>query len=382
MKKILLLFSLMWLLTGCQKTNSVKSEQPANPSEWTVFRGNSQLTGVAGGKIFDNLKMLWSFETGDDVRSTPIISNNTVFVGSTDKNMYALSLDDGTVIWKFTMEDDIEAPALYYDGIVYAGSLDGTFYALSADSGKVIWSVETGDQILGAPNIYFNAAKKARILVGSYDFKMYCYDAKTGSPVWSYETDNFINGAPATDGKRIVFGGCDEFLHVVDVNSGKKLAAIPAGSYIAASAAIRDHFAYVGHYDSKLICLDLDQQSVVWEYEDEKNGAPFFSSPAVTEKYVIAGSRDDYVHCIDRETGKPVWKFKTLDQVDSSPVVIDNKVIVGSEDGRLYMLDLNTGQQLWSFEIGSSIIGSPAVADGKIIIGADDGRIYAFGEKV
>jgi outer membrane protein assembly factor BamB len=209
---------------------------------------------------------------------------------------------------------------------------------------------------------------------------MYCFDAATGKLKWTYETDHYINGSPATDGENVVFGGCDEKLHIVNVLDGTKKGEVWAGSYIPGSAALVGNRAYLGHYDNKLVCIDIIEKRIVWEYEDRENGGAFFSSPAVGKDHVVIGSRDGYLHCVNRETGEKIWTFRTRDEIDSSPVIAGNRVIVGSMDGRLYVVNLKDGKKIWSYEIGAAIIGCPAVAGGFIVVGAEDGRVYAFGE--
>jgi outer membrane protein assembly factor BamB len=218
-------------------------------------------------------------------------------------------------------------------------------------------------------------------MVGCYDNRLYCFEAETGELEWAYETSNYINGAPSTDGQRVVFGGCDELLHILSVSDGTKIGEVWAGSYIPGSAALVGDKAYLGHYDSKLVCIDWRQKKIDWEYYDKDNPDAFFSSPAVGKDRVLIGSRNDFLYCVDRKSGKKIWAFQTRDDIDSSPVIAGNKVVVGSLDGRLYVVDLNSGKELWSYEIGAPLFSCPAVDSGFIVIGSDDGRIYAFGEK-
>ena len=224
--------------------------------------------------------------------------------------------------------------------------------------------------------------QKPWILVGSYDNRLYCFDAATGKLNWSYETDDYINGAPATDGVHVVFGGCDESLHILSASDGTKIGEVWAGSYIPGSAAFVENRAYLGHYDNKFVCIDTSEKKIIWEYEDKDHPDAFFSSPAVGKDRVLIGSRDGYLHCVNRKNGEKIWDFQSRDDVDSSPVISGNKVVVASMDGRLYVVDLEEGKEIWSYEIGAAIFGCPAVAGGIIVIGADDGRVYAFGEKL
>ena len=222
-----------------------------------------------------------------------------------------------------------------------------------------------------------------KVLVGSYDTKLYCFDAGTGALAWTYETDYYINGAPATDGDRVVFGGCDASLHIVSTADGAKIGEVPVGSYIAGSAALVDGVAYVGHYGGSLVAVDTGGKTVAWEYRPEERSGGFFSSPAVGSAHIYIGSRDRHLHCVDRTTGVRVWTFRTRGEVDSSPVIAGNgdRIVFGSSDGRIYMVGAVDGAEIWSYEIGSPVIGSAAVAVGMIVIGAQDGRLYAFGGK-
>jgi outer membrane protein assembly factor BamB len=354
-----------------------------NRYAWPIFRGDRELTGVAQGSLSDKIRLRWTFETDDSIVSSPVVDRNTVYIGSTDGKVYALRIKDGKKVWELDTETAVEAPPLILDGVIYVGSLDGKFYAINSRDGTVRWIYETGFRIAGSANWISSATGKGSwILIGSYDNVLHCVDTLTGKRVWTYETDNYINGAPAislSKEDQAVFGGCDGHLHVVSLEKGISSARIPAGSYIAASAAIYKGFAYLGHYGFRFISVDLEKQSIAWEYGDDEGGA-FFSSPAVNEKYVIVGARDWKVHCIDRENGGGIWTFDTGGEVDSSPVICGDKVVFGSADGFMYLLDLENGKKLWSYEIGEGIVASPAVANGVVIIGAYDGRVYGFGK--
>lgn len=373
-------FACLW---GCGKNGDERGQgdDQSTAASWPVFRGSAGLTGIAEGSLPDNPKLLWTFKTQYEIKSSPVVGLKKVFIGSNDGYVYALDLESGSKIWAFNTEDDVEAAPLLVDSIVYVGSIGGFFYALKADDGQLLWQYETGGQIHGSAN-YMNLPEGDDILVmvGSYDNLMYGFDGLEGTLKWTYETDYYINGSPAVGAKLALFGGCDEIIHIISVRDGKKVGEVEAGAYIAGSAALYDDMAYIGHYGDKLIAIDVQAKKILWEYGEKKKGAAFFSSPAVNEAKVIIGSRDRLVHCVDRKSGRQIWTFRTRGDVDSSPVICHNKVVVGSNDGRIYILDIETGSMLWSYETGAAISGSPAVTAGKIIVGADDGVVYTFGE--
>ena len=348
-------------------------------ADWPIFRGDPALTGRAAGSLPASLKLIWTFDTGEEIKSSPVIAGKTVYIGSDNDTLYALDLQSGRKKWGASAASAIEAPPLILDDQVIAGTLDGNVFSFNAASGKLLWTYETGQQIMGSANWAEEPRKPDKLIfIGSYDHQIHCVNAKSGKAVWTYDTDNFINGAPAVDKTRIVFGGCDALLHLVSIHGGRKIGQIDLGSYIAGSPAVENGFAFVGHYGNQVVCVDLSRKTTVWSFGDEKTGAPFFSSPAIGETGVLIGSRDESVYYINKKTGRLLWKFRTRNEVDSSPVICGDKTVVCSGDGWMYLLSLNDGRELWSYEIGEAITGSPAVADGWVVIGAEDGRVYGF----
>jgi len=370
------------LLVSCSKKEVDKRIIDVETVSWPIYRGDSNLSGMAEDELYEELTLLWSFKTESWIISSPVMGFGRVYIGSSDGKVYSINLKDGNKVWEFDTGDDIEASPLLLDGAIYVGNLSGEFFSLDAHTGQVQWKYKCRNSIYGSANWVRNPKdQKPLILVGSYDNRIYCMDAATGKLNWTYETDNYINGAPATDGVHVVFGGCDELLHILSVLDGTKIGEVWAGSYIPGSAAFVEKRAYLGHYDNKLVCIDTEEKKIVWEYEDKDHPDAFFSSPAVGKDRVLIGSRDGYLHCVNKKNGEKIWVFQSRDDIDSSPVISGNKVVVASMDGRLYIVDLKDGKEIWSYEIGAAIFGSPAVAGGFIVIGADDGRVYAFGEK-
>ena len=71
------------------------------------------------------------FETGAEVASSPAIGvDGTVYIGSDDGMLYAVSAD-GTLIWASDTGDDVRSsPSIAPDGTVYVGSHSRAVYAL------------------------------------------------------------------------------------------------------------------------------------------------------------------------------------------------------------------------------------------------------------
>jgi len=233
-------------------------------SSWTIFRGNQQLSGTTSANLPEKPKLLCSFQTGDDIKTSPIVDDQTIYCGSTDGSMYAVGFD-GKQKWKFVSGNAIEAPALFLDGSVVFGTLDGMFFKLNAKTGKQIWKYKSDNQIEGSAN-WLKVGKQIRLVVGSYDYNLHCVGFTKGDSIWRYESDNYINGAPAIYGKYAVFGGCDGYVHLVNIETGKVFKKIKLDTYVASSPVIDGKHAYVGDYEGRFFCIDLEAGKVEWSY--------------------------------------------------------------------------------------------------------------------
>ena len=106
-------------------------------------------------------RLVWSFSADGQIWSTPAVSDNMVYVGSLDRNLYAISLErelesgDSRLIWKYETDGAVMGSPIVLDGpsgkMVVAGSVDRKVYALGASDGELIWSF-TGRRLdLGGP---------------------------------------------------------------------------------------------------------------------------------------------------------------------------------------------------------------------------------------
>ena len=46
-------------------------------------------------------ELVWEFDVGAEIESSPVVSNGIVYFGCNDGYLYALDISDGQVRWKF-----------------------------------------------------------------------------------------------------------------------------------------------------------------------------------------------------------------------------------------------------------------------------------------
>lgn len=344
---------------------------------WSRFRGDTRNSGVSPEQLVPPLRIRWRHSTTDNesVTATAAIVDGVAYVGSLIGEFLAIDLATGDVRWTFRTRDEsgIASSACIVDGSVFFGDEFGFLYCLDINSGASRWQFEAGAEIISSPHVV-----DGLVVFGCYDGVVYAIDAATGKPRWTFKTEAQVHSTVAIVDNKVLAAGCDGALHVIGLRDGKEIRAVRFGGQTASSVAVRGDYAYLGTLGNEVLCINWQNEEIIWQYRDADREFPFQSSAALWKQLVILGGRDKALHALDQETGKLRWRFATRGRVDSSPLVAGGIAFVGSQDGRLYALDAASGDKRWEFEAGGAVSASPAIADGVLVIGTEDGVIYCL----
>jgi hypothetical protein len=140
-------------------------------------------------------KLKWKFNAGGIIFSSPALApDGTIYFGAHDKNFYAVAAD-GKFKWKFPTGGPIDAsPTLAADGTVYFNSTDGILYALTPD-GAERWRLHTGSYTASTAvldetgNLYFSAAKD-RLIVSPAGKRLFHFPGEVAMEVSPVVTTN------------------------------------------------------------------------------------------------------------------------------------------------------------------------------------------------
>ncbi|MBC8400114.1 MAG: PQQ-binding-like beta-propeller repeat protein, partial [Candidatus Marinimicrobia bacterium] len=348
-------------------------------SMWPKYHRDTQNTGwtQTEGTTLDSL--LWTYETGGVVNSSPVVDENgVVYFGSEDGKLYAVNTD-GSFKWSFDTGDGIvAAPLLATMNKLYIGSKSGSFYSLNRTTGDTVWTYMTGDQIYSSATV----DDAGRVFVGSLDGKLYCIDSEFGTLNWSTTIGTRIYSSPALSVAQdvIYVGGFDKKVYAVEVSTGQTLWTYSTDGYILGSVAVDSNgVVYTSSSDRKLYALNSDG-SEKWIYAT--GGAIWYSSPSIgMNGQIYIGSDDNKLHCVDANTGEQLWTYTTGGDIRNSPAISSNGyVYFGSSDSKIYALD-SEGVLKWSFETNAQIqMSSVAIgSSGRIYVGSNDMHLYTIG---
>ncbi|MGA1844836.1 MAG: PQQ-binding-like beta-propeller repeat protein [bacterium] len=342
-------------------------------SVWPCKGHDARRTGKSPYVGVPKAIVKWSFQTGDDVQSSPAIDQNgTIYFGSRDDHIYAL-YPDGSLKWSFqTGGDVVSSPAICADGTIYCGSNDKRLYALNPD-GSLKWSFQTGSYVTSSPVIgidgiiYFGG--------GDDDKKIYAL-YPDGSLRWSFQTGGWINSSLAVgDDGTIYCGSCDGYIYALNPDGSLKWKD-KIGFKVESSPAIGDDCTvYIGSGDAKLYAFNPDA-TIRWSF---KTGFWINSTPAIGNDRTIYCSSDTNIYALN-PNGTLKWKYGIESHFYSASPVID-------AGGRLYcggghnVYAINPdGTMKWTYETDGAIRTRPAIgSDGTVYVGSNDGRLYAFG---
>lgn len=118
------------------------------------------------------------FDTGGMVTAMPIFEDPALILASQDGGIYAYG-STGNISWLYRTERAIVADMALYEDTVYVGSTDYALYAMSRITGSLKWKCETGGPITTKP-----AATRSSVFVKSDGVGFLGIDATTGKIKW------------------------------------------------------------------------------------------------------------------------------------------------------------------------------------------------------
>lgn len=227
----------------------------------------------------------WDYTTtteGSGIQSSPAISSDesVIYVGSSDKKLYAINTSDGSKKWSYTTNGGLRSsPAIDSSGNIYIGGGDGYLYAIKSD-GTLNWKslqiaangqsgasgtggVRSSPALDPGGNIFVGSGSSTSI--GTNIFNRVNFIMSSGSSGGSFDTATL---SPGTE------------------NNFRSTPAIGADGTI-----------YIGNYDGYLYAIKSADMSLIWRCQV---GPIWFSSPAIgTDGTIYIGSLDGKIYAVN-----------------------------------------------------------------------------------
>lgn len=196
----------------------------------------------------------------------------------------------------------------------------------------------------------------------NYGCGILAYDIENDEELWFYRTsDTEMRGDESVWCLRVYGDSVYAIVNAVGVlridrESGVILNTYETSGTIISPFVIGDGVLYISN-KYKIIAIDLDEDEVLWRYEDEKHESGMM--PTITNLYyddgrLYVGNIQPIVRCFDGQTGDLIWSsgdpvgsYVTIYSVSDNFVYVIN---AGDVINTLAVLDVDTGEGVDSLE--------------------------------
>lgn len=194
--------------------------------------------------------------------ASPQIYEDLLIVLAQRRGLLALNRGDGSIAWeqKLAVEYQYPSPAIFDDLLISGGDAN-SLAVFQAHSGEIIWH----KPVLSARYVSGLTVHEKRIYVTTPDGEAQCYDLYSGELYWRFQTGedlldmipycrsiNSILAAPIVFQDRLLVGGCDGVLYILNAVSGECQNRISLSSPITAAPCVVGNGFYVVTYGGKI----------------------------------------------------------------------------------------------------------------------------------
>ena len=306
-------------------------------------------------------KIKWVFETKSSIFSSPVLSENLVYIGGLDSLLYAVDIYSGKEKWRFHSNGGIRSnPCLDGDKLFLNGG-DGTIYALDKKTGAVFWKFNTNGERKYDFADYFQSTpvmNKNILFFGSGDGNFYAVNSETGLLVWKFKTGNIVHTTPAISNDNIFFGSFDGYFYALNQKNGElawKFKTVghryfPSGE-VQGSPSVFDNLVFFGARDYNVYALDQEKGYCHWNKSFSKGWG---LNNNIHDSILYIGTADERVLiAAEPETGKEFWRRNMEFLVFGNNAFSETMLYLGTTIGKLHGISLNSGEKIWSFDTDS-----------------------------
>ena len=299
-----------------------------------------------------------------------------VFVGTRDGWLHAFR-KDGTVAWELQGAGTFGPPAVEGD-TVYVGSSDGNLYAVAIPTGKARWTYAAREDVSTRP-----AVAGGVVLVASLQDAVFAVDAATGVWRWHHRREQkgeslTIYGAASVQLRAgtAYAGFSDGFVAALDAATGAarwERRVAPSGNHLDVdSLALDGDRLYAAAYSGAVLALDAKTGKDVWSF-----AAPG-ASRVLTGGGTVFAVTPTSVVALSPVNGAALWTTPLQGSVGADPALAGKWLLVPEGPGGLRWLEAATGRPLRHFDPGTGVLAQPGVGAGRVYVLSNGGDLFAL----
>jgi len=275
------------------------------------------------------------------IKASPTIDSDHVYACNNYGYVAALDRATGTEAWSVSIDGGytlggLNSSPLLYQQTLYVGMHDGKLYAIDVASGEMQWAFQTGSPIKTSP-----IAVDGKICIGSGK-DLYAISASDGREQWVVTEPTDAVKTPTEHDGTLYFGSEDATVYAVEGADGTVEWANDRYYQHESTPTVYEDSLYIGlaRGPNGIAKLDTDTGEEQWV----SGSGNVFGSPTVADGTVFFCNNLGNMYAVDLESEEFEWTFRSesRERIRSSPTVVDGVLYVGSDDGALYALNAGT----------------------------------------
>lgn len=340
------------------------------------------------------------------------IPGHRVFVGSSDRGLYALRAEDGGVLWRFETLGVVQCEPLYdpAEDVVYFGSNDGALYKVRAKDGSLLYRFATNAEVARRPVLRGDTL----IFVNAND-TVIALDKKTGARRWSQHRAPALGmevagyAGPLVYRNLVYAGFSDGTVTAFDADTGTErwqpvdlsaeaeevLGEVPryldVDTTPVPGAIDESPVVFVGSYDGGVYALDADNGSRVWgrsevtgvhalvRWTERAHAHPDDPGPPEPGREILlAASGTTGLWALNPRTGEDIWHSALPEGGVSAPVAIAGALLISTTFHGLYLMSPLDGSVIDGIHTGAGFSMAPAAHGLRAFILSNSGSLLSL----
>ncbi len=293
------------------------------------------------------------------------ITNDALIILSGNGEILSCNLESLAVNWKFKFTDSsynkMRNSFNIENAILYASSTQIELVALNVNDGSLYWKTELGQQYEITRRYWINGQelpiKNDLIYLASGNKNAYAFNKLTGNLAWNYELQfPYNNYSPAIQNDYLIIPNAP-WVYCFEASTGKPIWQRGFGNKpMYAKPQIDNIYAYVADENNMIYALSLENNAeIIWEYETDYEYAGIDEKTILEEETYYFGAKTGRetppaITALNSKDGSLIWR--TVLSNESNEIKVLKKFgnyILGftdSESNSFYLINTETGEQI------------------------------------
>ncbi len=375
--------SVFWYINGKLKSDSTVLTYQFGPGTNKIKLIVQDNDGAQDTSVATVTRVFFRSKLGGPIYSgVSLIGDDILYTVASGDAVYKLHLD-GSVEYPLQVNGNVRSSSsIAYDSTVYIASSDRNLYAFSK-YGTQLWPVlAMGAELSVTPTI---DSISNRLYVGVTNRNFQAINRSNGTVAWSYFSDAPIQqSAVITSDRRLIFSTEKGTIYGFDLDNittpVKPTWTLSIGDTITTSPAIdQNGNFYVGTSGGKIVKVIMNKiqtGTIVWQ---TFLGGKITSSPVIDANGILyIGSSNGKLYAVNTATGNIKWEFSTSAEIRSTASISNSgNIYFGNDDGELYVLD-SLKNVVWYYQDSTAIAAPILTHNGIVYFGTTGGKIVGI----